>query len=227
VQRGLCPGGVDRGQDGGDGLTREVAHGAVVDPGQRRIDPDEPQVGVEDRHPGGRVAQHGIREPGFKLTQSGLPLLWHGGVGAQPSTSPAVQAPATGGSFLLPRCQSRHPPGAWRHSADGAVCLPHRSGPSEYKRATNRVPMLPASVMRAKSESPPPPVPPAVGSLRRPQKARNTTRTGSMPSERTMMAAWVNSPTADDVLSPDYRQPYAGTGMKRRFHMCRSERLSG
>jgi len=44
--------------------------------------------------------------------------------------------------------------------------------------------------MEAKSAPVPAPVPPPGGS-------RNTTRRGSTPSDSTMMAAWVNSPTAD------------------------------
>ena len=172
AQRGLCPGGVYRGPDGGDGLAGEVAGGAVVHPGERRVDPDEPQVGIEERHPGGRVAQHGIREPGFELTQSGLPLLRHGGVSAQPSTSPTVQAPATGGSFLLPRCQSRQPPDVWRQSADGAACLRHRSGPSDISVPQSRYRCCQLAAWKPSRESPPVPPPAPGGSRRHPEGSR-------------------------------------------------------
>ena len=93
----------------------EIAHRAAVHARERRVGPDEAQIGVEERHPGRRVAQHGVGQPGFKLAQSGLPLLRHGGVRTQPSTSPTMQAPATGGSFLLPRCQKTPP--TWRLAA--------------------------------------------------------------------------------------------------------------
>ena len=114
-QRGLGSRGVHRGKHLGDGTAAEIAQLAAVHARERRVGPDEAQIGVEERHPGRRVAQHGVGQPGFKLAQSGLPLLRHGGVRAQPSTSPTMQAPATGGSFLLPRCQKTPP--TWRLAA--------------------------------------------------------------------------------------------------------------
>ena len=156
LQCDLGPGGVHRGPDLGHRPAGEVRHRAAEQLRQRGVDPDESHVGAENRHPGGRVTQDGIREPGFELCQSGLPLLRHRGVSAQRAPRPLCRrlplaAPSCSALPAAPHFAARRLAAVAPAGRLGAA----RTAFIQNKRATIQDAMLPANCTEAKRESPP------------------------------------------------------------------------